>query len=133
MDVKPTVDYFVQQLYGQNTGNTYIPSNVILNEKSEPVRKRISVSVVRDSKSNDIIVKMVNMLPVAVNAKINLEDVGEITPSATRTVLTGAPDDNKARPVVDNIAVSKDFPALLPQYSFTVIRVKTNTREKTPN
>jgi hypothetical protein len=72
---------------------------------------------------------MVNMLPVVVNAKVNLEDVGEIMPSATRTVLTGAPDDNKARPSSDNIAVSKDFPYSLPPYSFTVIRVKTNKRE----
>jgi len=133
IEVKPTVDYFVQQIYGQNAGDTYIPSIVMISEKNESVRKRISVSVVCDSKSNDIIVKMVNMLPVAVNAKVNLEDIGEIMPSATRTVLTGVPDDNKARPVADNIAVSKDFRCSLPPYSFTVIRVKTNTREKTPN
>jgi alpha-L-arabinofuranosidase len=126
MDVKPTVDYFVQQLYGQNAGDTYIPSDVKLSDKSESVRKRISVSVVRDGKSNDIIVKMVNMLPVAVDAKVNLEDVGEIIPSATRIMLTGAPDDNMARPVADNIAVNKDFPCSLPAYSFTVIRVKTS-------
>jgi alpha-L-arabinofuranosidase len=126
MDVKPTVDYFVQQLYGQNAGDTYIPSNVMLSEKNESVKKRISVSVVRDSKSNDLIVKMVNMLPVTVNTKLNLEGMGAMMPSAMRTVLTGTPDDIMARPVTDNIAVSKDFPCSLPPYSFTVIRVRTN-------
>ena len=110
----------------KNAGDSYIPSIVMISEKNESIRKRISVSVVHDSKRNDIIVKMVNMLPVAVNAKLNLEDVGEIMPSATRTVLTGAPDDNKARPVADNITVSKDFPCSLPAYSFTVIRLKTS-------
>lgn len=124
-EVKPTVDYFVQQLYGQNSGDSYLPSEVKLSDKSESVRKRVAVSVVRDSKSNDLIVKMVNMLPVSVNTHVNLEGLGDLNPSAIRTVLSGTPDDKKARPVIDNIAVSKDFPCTLPAYSFTVIRAKS--------
>lgn len=123
-EVKPTVDYFVQLLFGQNSGDTYLPSEVILSDKSESVRKRVAVSVVLDSKSNDLIVKLVNMLPVEVNTKVNLEGLGVLNPSAIRTVLTGTPDDKKARPVIDNIAVNKDFPCTLPAYSFTVIRIK---------
>jgi alpha-L-arabinofuranosidase len=129
MDVKPTVNYFVQQLYGQNAGDTYMPSDVKLSDKSESVRKRLSVSVVYDSKSNDLIVKMVNLLPVAVNTKVNLEGMGTIIPSAIRTVLTGTPDDKKARPVSDNIIVGKDFSCSLPAYSFTVIRIKTTEKK----
>jgi len=125
-EVKPTVDYFVQQLYGQNSGDTYLTSNVSLSDKNESVRKRVAVSVVRDSKSNDLILKMVNLLPVAVNTQIKLDGVGAVIPSAIRTVLTGAPDDKKARPVTDNVVVSNDFPCSLPAYSFTVIRMKTN-------
>ena len=124
-EVKPTVDYFVQLLYGQNSGDIYLPSDVKISDQNESVRKRVAVSVVRDSKSNDLIVKLVNMLPVAVNTKLNLEGLGNLNPSAIRTVLTGTPDDKKARPVTDNIAVSKDFPCALPAYSFTVIRIKT--------
>ncbi len=125
-EVKPTVDYFVQQLYGQNSGDTYISNNIKLSDKKESVQKRVAVSVVRDSKSNDLILKLVNMLPVAVNTKINLEEIGKIAPSAIRTILSGAPDDKKARPVTDSISVSDNFPYLIPAYSFTVIRIKSN-------
>lgn len=124
-EVKPTVNYFVQQLYGQNSGDRYINNDIKLSENQESVRKRVSVSVVSDSKSNDRIVKMVNMLPVSIRTQVKLEGVDTINPSAIRTVLTGTPDDEKARPVTDNIAVSKDFTCTLPAYSFTVIRIKS--------
>lgn len=125
-EVKPTVDYFVQQLYGQNSGDTYLASEVKLSDKNESVTKRVAVSVVRDSKTNDLIVKLVNLLPVAVNTQVKLEGTGPIQPSASRTVLTGTPGDKKARPVTSNIAVSNDFSCSLPAYSFTLIRIKTN-------
>ena len=123
-EVKPTVNYFTQQLYGQNAGNIYLKSDLKVSDRNESVRKRVAVSVVRDSKSNDLIVKLVNMLPVAVNTKVNLEGIGVINASAIRTVLTGTPDDKKAKPVTDNITVSKAFPCSLPAYSFTVLRIK---------
>lgn len=125
-EVKPTVDYFVQQLYGQNSGDIYLSSDVKLSDKNESVSKRVAVSVVSDSKSNDLIVKLVNMLPVAINTTVKLDGVDGILPSAMRTVLAGAPDDKKARPVTDQIAVSGEFPCNLPSYSFTVIRIKKN-------
>ena len=124
-EVKPTVNYFTQQPYGQNSGNLYLKSDIKISDRNESVRKRVTVSVVRDSKSNDLIVKMVNLLPVSVNTKVNLGGSGAINPSAIRTVLTGAPDDKKAKPVTDNITVAKDFSTTLPAYSFTVIRIKS--------
>jgi alpha-L-arabinofuranosidase len=124
-EVKPTVNYFVQQLYGQNSGDTYLKSEVKLSDKNESVGKRVAVSVVRDSKTGDLIVKLVNMLPVAVNAQVKLAGIDGVLLSATRTVLTGTPDDREARPVTSNIAVSNDFPCFLPAYSFTLIRIKT--------
>jgi len=123
-EVKPTVDYFVQQLYGQNSGDIYLTSDIKLSDKNESVRKRVAVSVVRDSKSNDLIVKMVNMLPVAVNTNVRLDGMGDFSTSAIRTVLSGTPSDKKARPVTDQIAVSGEFPCTLPAYSFSVIRIK---------
>jgi alpha-L-arabinofuranosidase len=125
-EVKPTVNYFVQQLYGQNSGDTYLKSDVKLSDKTESATKRVVVSVVRDSKTNDLIVKLVNMLPVAVNSQIKLAGIDGVLPSATRTVLSGASGDKKSRPVTDLIAVSEEFPCTLQAYSFTVIRIKTN-------
>ena len=124
--MKPTVDYFVQQLYAQNSGDTYLASDVQISDKNDAVRKRLAVSVVHDSKSNDLIVKMVNMLPVAVNTNVRLDGITDFSASATRTVLSGTPTDQKARPVTDPIAVSGEFPCTLPAYSFTVIRIKKN-------
>lgn len=123
-EVKPTVDYFVQKLYGNNSGDIYLPSKIDLSNNNEKVDKRFGVSVVRDSKTNDLIVKLVNLLPVEIKTKVNLGDIGDTNPSAVRTVLSGTPDDRKARPVTDDIEVSNNFPCKLPAYSFTVIRIK---------
>lgn len=123
-EVKPTVGYSVQQLYGQNSGDVYLKNEVSIPNKNESVRNRIAVSAVRDSKSNDLIVKMVNLLPVVVNSQVRLEGFDDINPSAIRTVLTGASDDKNAKPVTDNFLVSKEFRCSLPAYSFTVIRIK---------
>jgi len=125
-EVKPTVGYYTQQLYGQNAGDVYLPSDVVLKDASLEATNRVAVSIVRDSKSKDLIVKIVNMLPVAVNTNVNLEGAGNFAPSAKRYVLTGAPDSKIAKPVADTIAVGSNFPCAVPAYSFTLIRLKPN-------
>ncbi len=123
-EVKPTVGYFVQKLYGENSGDSYLPCDVKLSNQQDKVKKRIAVSFVRDSKNNDLIIKMVNLLPVDVNSKINLKDFSIADPKAVKTVLTGTPEDKNARPEVSSCTVSEEFISELPAYSFTVIRVK---------
>ena len=59
-------------MYGQNAGSEYIASSVTLDNAQDAVKKRIGVSVVRDGKTGDMIVKLVNLLPVAVNAQVEL-------------------------------------------------------------
>ena len=98
-EVKPTVDYYVQQLYGQNAGNEYITSKVSLDNNQVSVRKRVGVSVVRDVSSGDLIIKLVNLLPVSVNAELELPSLKGKNVSAVKTVLAGQPNDAKARPV----------------------------------
>ncbi len=123
-EAKPTVDYFVQQLFGQNAGENYLPSETTLSNKNEKVRKRISFSAVRDSATGDLILKMVNMLPVTVDAQIDLGNVDAIGKSAVQTVLTGTPEDKNARPVSSAITIGKNHPYIMPAYSFTVLRIK---------
>lgn len=120
-EVKPTVGYEVQKLYGQHAGDQYLPGTITLSSDREAVRKRIAVSVVRDTKSGDVIVKMVNLLPVAVNTSVNMP--GMATSDAVRTVLQGKPDDRDVRPVTAAFKVAEVFDVELPAYSFTVIRV----------
>jgi len=127
-EVKPTVDYFVQQLYGQNSGDTYWESTIKLSEQSESVTKRVASSVVRDSKTNDLIIKLVNMLPVAVTSEINLPALENLEKSAICTVLSGKPDSRTARPGTSQIEISKDFSYQQPAYSFTVIKIKMTSK-----
>lgn len=122
-EVKPTTGYYVQKLYGQNAGDSYIPSVVRLDNPDSRVKIRIGSSIVRDSKTGDWIVKLVNFLPVGVEADIHLPGIGTVHPSAERTVLTGAPEATPL-PVTDTIEVGESFKQQLPAYSFTVIRLK---------
>lgn len=123
-EVKPTTSYYVQQLYGQHAGDKYIPSSVKTDSPDERVKIRVASSVVRDSKTGDVIVKLVNLLPVSVDADIQLPEIGAIHPSAIRTVLAGTPESTPL-PITDTIEIGENFKQELPAYSFTVVRIKT--------
>ena len=124
-EVKPTVGYYTQQLFGQNAGNHYIPSTVILDNERDAVQKRIGMSMVKDDTSGDYIVKLVNLLPVEVKTKINMEDISLLRPIATKTVLKGAPTDKEAKPLTETFDVNgKNIDYTMPAYSFSVIRIK---------
>jgi len=122
-EIKPTIGYFVQQLYGQNAGDAYIPSTVELSSNQENVKKRMACSMVKDAKTGDLIVKLVNLLPVSVNTSLdfNQQQVGK---NAVKTVLSGNPADKKAVPVITTISTDATRQLELPAYSFTVLRFK---------
>lgn len=123
-EVKPTVGYYTQQMYGRNAGTHYLPSGVTLSNTQDAVKKRIGVSVVKDEATGDYIVKLVNMLPVEVNSKVNLQGISLVNPTATKTLLTGNPKDKGVRPATSAFEVGKDgFSYTLPGYSFTMIRI----------
>lgn len=123
-EIKPTVNYYVQKMYGENPGDNYLYSQVKLSEKNTEAAKRIGISAVTDNTTGDIIIKLVNMLPVAITPSIEFPG---ITPkgNANYTVLTGTPESKQSRPVISSIAVQEAFTKEVPPYSFTVIRVKT--------
>ena len=125
-EVKPTVGYEVQKLYGVNSGDQYVPAKIEVNNTQEAVKKRIAYSIVKDTKSKDLILKVVNLLPVAVNSRIDLAGITIAGTNAVKTVLHGNPADKNARTVVSDFTVSLQFGVDLPAYSFTVIRFKTN-------
>ncbi|MBF4484993.1 alpha-L-arabinofuranosidase C-terminal domain-containing protein [Flavobacterium sp. CSZ] len=123
-EVKPTVNYFVQKLYGENPGDIYLQHKIKLSDASNEVHKRIGVSVVRDNASGDLIVKLVNMLPVAVIPSIDVSNLAT-TENAGYTTFSGNPESTTARPISQTITVKEAFSKELPAYSFTVIRIKT--------
>ncbi|MEY4918578.1 MAG: hypothetical protein RL616_2491 [Verrucomicrobiota bacterium] len=121
-----SVNYFVQQMFGQNSGDVYLPV------KLSTEAKNLATSCVRDTKSGDVILKLVNNDTNAVALQINLAGIGEIK-SATRTVLAGEatkvnsfehPD--AVVPVAENFPAGKNFTCEVPASSLTVLRLKTN-------
>ena len=122
-EVKPTIGYYVQQLYGQNGGDTYIPSTLTLSANQEAVNKRVACSMVKDSATGEITVKLVNLLPVAVNTTLDLKSK-QNSFNAIKTVLSGNPADKKVLPVTSNITLTAGQQLEIPAYSFTVIKLK---------
>ncbi len=45
-EVKPTVNYEVQKLFGNNSGNEYLPVNIKLSNSDEAVSKRFNVKAI---------------------------------------------------------------------------------------
>ena len=127
-EVKPTVGYYTQLLYGQHTGDSYLPSENRTDNPRADVNKRIASSVVRDSRTGDIIVKLVNLLPVAVNTQVNLP-AGIDGKTATLYMLSGKPDDKQAKPTESTLEVNNAFAYQMPAYSLNVIRIPMGTEK----
>ena len=120
-EVKPSVGYYTQLLYGQNSGDRYLPAESKIDNNGNDVRSRIASSIVRDSPTGDLIIKLVNLLPAAVNSQLNLPADAK-DKQAKVTVLSGDPDDQNAKPVEKALEASDKLSYTLPPYSFSVIR-----------
>jgi alpha-L-arabinofuranosidase len=121
-EVKPTVGYEVQKLFGNHAGDEYIAATTQIDNSRQDVRLRIASSVVRNTSTGDVIIKLVNMLPVEVTPNIKLNGL-KANAGAVKTVLHGKPDDRNLRPVSSPINISEQFLVTLPPYSFTVILI----------
>lgn len=128
-EIKPTPNYYVQQFFGQNTGETYIPSQIVIENTLPAIEKRIASSIVKDEKTGDLIIKLVNILPSAVNAKIHLGNYLKAESRAIKTILTGLPEDKNLKPQISEIEVGSEFTYEMPAYSVTVIRIKWRERK----
>lgn len=123
-EVKPTVGYQVQKLFGRNAGNTYISGMLTVDHRQDGVRKRVATSLVHDSVTGDYILKIVNLLPVAVNLSADLSSLNISANEAEMTVLSGKYDDKEARPVQGSIVMKPNTEINMSGYSFVVIRFK---------
>jgi len=133
IEVKPTVGYYVQKLYGQNAGDEYLEAQIYMDKQSEAVKKRVASSVVRDSRTGDVIVKLVNLLPVAVKPILTLENYELNNASVVKTLLTGTPADKTVHPIESNCNVNEMLVGELPPYSFTVYRIKDIGKQVSSN
>ena len=131
-EVKPTANYYVQRAFGQNSGDEYIYADLQVNGGNE-VRESLDYSVVKDSQTGDLIIKMVSLLPKVAKTKIDLgeEALKGYNLLATQTLMSidSAPD--RQRDWGQNISlplnVDSQFTLDVPPYSLSIIRIKTNS------
>lgn len=123
-EVKPTPGYYVQKLYGEYAGEVYFPQSVHLSNNNDAVRKRVAVSVVGNPQKTEMIVKLVNMLPVSVKPSIVWKGV-ELTGKETANVaiMSGKPDDKGIKPLVSQSTAKEALNEEFPPYSFKVVQV----------
>ncbi len=127
-NIYPTPNYYVQKMFMTNQGDYYY-DNVTNILKTNTT---MGASCIVDSKSGDIILKLVNANVVNKNVSIDLTRFGKIIAMADKTLLNGDPEakntphnPNTIIPKKSTIKVNKKFDSELPAMSLTVIRIKT--------
>src|SRR4029077_7302389 len=101
--VHPTINYYVQRLFGCNSGEAFLPATL----DGPAPQAELTFSAVRDGKSGDVILKLVNNGSAARPLHIELAGAGRGAREAARTVLTGPPtavnSASTSRPIVPKI------------------------------
>lgn len=130
-----TINYYAQKLFANNEGDLYY-HNVITANVADTA-KTFAASCVKDSKTGDVILKIVNRDAVPVPAKINLAGLGSFNPNATVTVLSGDPDSENSFdgaqnlvPQTAGLTVNKSFTYQAAASSLTVIRIHAKSAGK---
>lgn len=125
----PTVNYYVQKMFSTNQGDRYFEHVINRNTRDSAV----AASCVQDSKTGDIILKLLNAGAEQKTIHINLAGFRKWVPQAARTELSGLPDaantfthPKQVLPVHTDFIVKKSFDYSLLPMSLTVIRIKTN-------
>ena len=130
--VKPTTGYYVQKLFGNNAGDKYARTAANLlnrdgralpdNDRNAPLLKRFASSCVIDTKTNTATVKIVNLLPFEVKTTLKLDNLGSAPVKATKTVLSGNPDQRDVRPAEpEDVTLDSSTALVLKPYSLTVL------------
>lgn len=121
--IYPTTDYYVQKMFGNNSGDIFIDSSISINTDNIGITERLKASVVRDSETGDTIVKIVNLLPREVELAIDVPSIRQDC-NAVKTVLTGRPDQLDAKPLEISFKAGGKFTESIAPNSLTIIRLK---------
>lgn len=126
-DVFLSATYFVQQLFSANSGDTYLKTDLSPGAEG----RKLAASTVRDSKTGDIIMKVVNGSDAAAPITITLAGLSGEVPAA-RTVLTGPNADAfnedaqplAIQPTLSEVSLKPRFDYEAPANSLTVFRIR---------
>jgi alpha-N-arabinofuranosidase len=124
--VNPTVNYYVQQMFSCNQGDSYLSIDV------GAANAQLATSCVRDSRNGDVILKLVNLDDQPQSTRVELSAANHLSGTATKTVLAGdltainkLDSDKPLVPNVSTMTVSSSFEYPAPAHSLTVIRMKS--------
>lgn len=122
-----TPNYHVQKMFMNNQGDYYY-DNVITKDDNNNL---LAASCVKDSKTGDVIIKLVNVSSKTAHMIVDLSDFKGLQSKAIRTILSGNADDentfydlNKIVPVQADFKIKNKFEYQLPAMSLTIIRIK---------
>ncbi len=131
--VYPTANYYVQQLFSLHSGDTWLEPGVSGGEAANAIeweKRGFAVSAVRDSRSGDVIVKLVNTGADAHTLNVRIAGAGSFAKEGVKIVLTGDPaavnDAKTPRAVVPQtttLAVGEEIACEAPAHSLTVLRL----------
>ena len=120
-----TCSYYVQQMFGESSGNYYYGNCVTLPSQSN----LLGQSVVLNTQTRELFVKLCNASAESQQASLNLSRFGSMKPQATCVVLSGRPDAENnfdQQPIAPNtqqIQVKKKMTVDMPAYSFTMLKI----------
>ena len=120
-----TCSYYVQQMFGQSSGNYYYGDCVNI-EGADNLQEQ---SVVLNTKTRQLFVKVCNASGDRKKANINLSRFKSMKSVATMTVLTGQPNDENnfdqqpIQPQVSTVKMKKKMSIDLEPYSFVMYQI----------
>jgi alpha-N-arabinofuranosidase len=128
--VVPTANYYVQQLFGQNQGTEYV-AGVVAPPAGAVADTTVAASCVRDAKTGDVILKLVNASASTQPFQVDLSSFKGLNLTATRTTFMGDKDakntfasPHTVMPQVAAYKANKQFTYAAAPYSLTVIRLR---------
>lgn len=128
VNISPTPNYYVQKMFMNHPGDAYF-EGVVTPVESDTT---LTASCVRDSKTGDVILKMVNAGPEFRTMKVDLSGFKKINKEVEKTVLTGDANDENTLENPDNVIpetstmkIKTKFNYEVPAQSLTVLRIRT--------
>ena len=120
-----TCSYYVQQMFGQSSGNYYYGDCVKIDDASNLQGQ----SVVLNTKPRQLFVKICNAGAEAKKASIDLSRFKSLKTVATKTVITGQPDDENndsqqpIKPQTETVKIKKKMNVDVAPYSITMWQI----------
>ena len=122
-----TCSYYVQQMFGQSSGNYYYGDCVTFEGEKTNMQEQ---SVVLNTKTRQLFVKICNASADAHKVNINLSRFSGLKKKAVKTTLTGQPDQEnnyEAQPILpvkEDVKVSKKMNVEVAPHSFVMYTIQ---------